>query len=72
MERLPPLIVETPTSQTDMAPSNPHSEGNGSLSQVLSRLENIECTLKEIQANTRSEDEKKYVFRDLSEKVRQT
>lgn len=51
-----------------MAPSNSERDGEDRVSQVLSRLEAIEATLKDIEANTRSEDEKKYVFRG-SDKV---
>lgn len=39
------------------------------LSDVLSRLEVIETTLKEIECNTRGSEEHKLVFRDLSDLV---
>ena len=51
-----------------MANSNFENNGEEHFSQVLARLDRIDRSLKEIEANTRSLEEKKYVFRGL-EKV---
>ena len=39
-------------------------------SVLLARLEGIERTLKDVEANTRSSEENRHVFRDLTDKVR--